>query len=188
MNTYSISVLATDRPGILFGLTKVLADRTAQITYVDLIPHGERSEVVLEFAMDHPLADVIAELELVDGVHNVTPTPLMSNIYGKRIIIIGGGAQVGQVALGAISEADRHNIRGEKISVDTIPIVGEVHPPPAAPAGAGPPRGARPAARGPARRPCGRSRASRAPPRWCSLARSWAATSLRPSGTFARGA
>jgi energy-converting hydrogenase B subunit Q len=32
---------------------------------------------------------------------------------------------VGQVAIGAIAEADRHNIRGEKISVDTIPIVGE---------------------------------------------------------------
>ena len=27
--------------------------------------------------------------------------------------------------LGAISEADRHNIRGEHISVDTIPLVGE---------------------------------------------------------------
>ncbi|HPU72781.1 MAG TPA: DUF5612 domain-containing protein, partial [Bryobacteraceae bacterium] len=26
---------------------------------------------------------------------------------------------------GAISEADRHNIRGEHISVDTIPLVGE---------------------------------------------------------------
>jgi energy-converting hydrogenase B subunit Q len=49
----------------------------------------------------------------------------MSLIYGKRIIIIGGGAQVGQVALGAVSEADRHNIRGERISVDTIPLVGE---------------------------------------------------------------
>src|SRR4029434_2326176 len=46
-------------------------------------------------------------------------------IYGKRVIIVGGGAQVGQVALGAISEADRHNIRGEHISVDTIPLVGE---------------------------------------------------------------
>ena len=46
-------------------------------------------------------------------------------IYGKRVIIIGGGAQVGQVAVGAISEADRHNIRGERISVDTIPLVGE---------------------------------------------------------------
>ena len=29
------------------------------------------------------------------------------------------------MALGAISEADRHNIRGERISVDTIPLVGE---------------------------------------------------------------
>ena len=46
-------------------------------------------------------------------------------IYGKRVIIVGGGAQVGQVAVGAISEADRHNIRGERISVDTIPLVGE---------------------------------------------------------------
>ena len=49
----------------------------------------------------------------------------MGKIYGKRVIIVGGGAQVGQVAIGAISEADRHNIRGERISVDTIPLVGE---------------------------------------------------------------
>src|SRR5258708_24670650 len=41
------------------------------------------------------------------------------------MILVGGGAQVGQVAIGAISEADRHNIRGEHISVDTIPLVGE---------------------------------------------------------------
>src|SRR2546422_3680632 len=38
---------------------------------------------------------------------------------------MGGGAQVGRVGRGAISEADRHNIRGERISVDTIPLVGE---------------------------------------------------------------
>src|SRR5258705_12236836 len=38
---------------------------------------------------------------------------------------MGGGAQVGQGAIGAVSEADRHNIRGEHISVDTIPLVGE---------------------------------------------------------------
>ncbi|MGE3913652.1 MAG: DUF5612 domain-containing protein, partial [Chloroflexota bacterium] len=52
--------------------------------------------------------------------------PSFGRIYGKRIIVIGGGAQVGQVVLGAVSEADRHNIRGERISVDTIPLVGEV--------------------------------------------------------------
>jgi energy-converting hydrogenase B subunit Q len=49
----------------------------------------------------------------------------MQKIYGKRIIIMGGGAQVAQVAIGAISEADRHNLRGEHISVDTSPLVGE---------------------------------------------------------------
>jgi energy-converting hydrogenase B subunit Q len=32
---------------------------------------------------------------------------------------------VGQVVVGAVAEADRHNIRGEKISIDTIPLVGE---------------------------------------------------------------
>jgi len=61
----------------------------------------------------------------VPGVSGVELEQSFSKIYGKRIVIMGGGAQVGQVALGAISEADRHNIRGERISVDTIPLVGE---------------------------------------------------------------
>ena len=55
----------------------------------------------------------------------IEQTPSFAKVYGKRIIIMGGGAQVGQVAIGAITEADRHNIRGERISVDTIPLVGE---------------------------------------------------------------
>jgi energy-converting hydrogenase B subunit Q len=125
MNSYAVSLLVADRPGILYGLTKVLADHTAQITYVDLIPHGERSEVVFEFSMESALEDVTGALERLDGVYSVTATQPMTKIYGKRIVIMGGGAQVGQVALGAISEADRHNIRGERISVDTIPLVGE---------------------------------------------------------------
>ena len=49
----------------------------------------------------------------------------LQKIYGKRIIIMGGGAQVGQVAIGAVSEADRHNIRGEPFRSNTIPLVGE---------------------------------------------------------------
>lgn len=53
--------------------------------------------------------------------------PALQRVFGKRVIVIGGGAQVGQVALGAISEADRHNLRGERISVDTIPLVGEAN-------------------------------------------------------------
>jgi energy-converting hydrogenase B subunit Q len=121
-------VLATvaNQPGILFGLTKILADHRANITYVDIIHHTDRDpDVYLEFSYDgdiNPLAD---DLRRVTGVSRVETTPSFAKIYGKRIIIMGGGAQVGQVALGAIAEADRHNIRGERISVDTIPLVGE---------------------------------------------------------------
>jgi energy-converting hydrogenase B subunit Q len=70
-------------------------------------------------------ADLAALLEDVDDVRKVHPTRVLEGIFGKRIIVIGGGAQVAQVALGAVSEADRHNLRGERISVDTIALVGE---------------------------------------------------------------
>jgi energy-converting hydrogenase B subunit Q len=66
-----------------------------------------------------------ARLSALDVVRRLDEPPSLMAVYGKRVIIMGGGAQVGQVAVGAISEADRHNIRGERISVDTIPLVGE---------------------------------------------------------------
>jgi energy-converting hydrogenase B subunit Q len=67
----------------------------------------------------------VADLRRLTIVRQVEIVKTLDKIYGKRIIIVGGGAQVGQVAIGAVSEADRHNIRGEHISVDTIPLVGE---------------------------------------------------------------
>ncbi len=70
-------------------------------------------------------ADLVALLEDLDDVRAVHLTRALERIFGKRIIVIGGGAQVAQVALGAVSEADRHNLRGERISVDTIALVGE---------------------------------------------------------------
>jgi len=126
MPVYALLATVTNRVGMLFGLTKVLTSHSADITHVDIIPHPDRdSEIYVEFAVDGPIAPVVEELGVVDGVLRVEVTPSFSKIYGKRIVIMGGGAQVGQVALGAISEADRHNIRGERISVDTIPLVGE---------------------------------------------------------------
>jgi energy-converting hydrogenase B subunit Q len=69
--------------------------------------------------------DLMDDLRALPIVRRVEMVKTLQAIYGKRIIIMGGGAQVGQVAIGAVSEADRHNIRGEHISVDTIPLVGE---------------------------------------------------------------
>src|SRR5689334_2774892 len=127
MSSHAVIVSARDRSGLLFQLTKVLADHRANITTVDIHPTGEQSSIYFEFDLDADVSlPVVDGLRAVEGVTAVDETPSFKKIYGKRIIVMGGGAQVGFVAMGAISEADRHNIRGERISVDTIPLVGEM--------------------------------------------------------------
>ncbi len=125
MTARAVLVAAADRPGLLHRLARVFADHQANITHVDIQP-GETSQIYFEFDADDGVAErVAADLAKVEGVTRIMETPSVAKIYGKRIIVMGGGAQVGLVAMGAISEADRHNIRGERISVDTIPLVGE---------------------------------------------------------------
>ncbi len=126
MSAHAILCSLTDRPGMLSDLTKVLADHQANITYVDIHPGQPSVGIYFEFTLpDERFAGALAGLRTVAGVESVSETPSFAKIYGKRIVVMGGGAQVGQVAMGAITEADRHNIRGERISVDTIPLVGE---------------------------------------------------------------
>lgn len=69
--------------------------------------------------------ELVAALADDPNVRSHRLTRSLDRVFGKRVIVVGGGAQVAQVALGAVSEADRHNLRGERISVDTIPLVGE---------------------------------------------------------------
>jgi energy-converting hydrogenase B subunit Q len=125
--THAILTTVADRTGMLSSLTKVLADHDANITYVDIHSGAPRLAIYFEVSLpDGTAVDaVLADLTKVAGVERAEETPSFAGIYGKRIIVMGGGAQVGLVAMGAISEADRHNIRGERISIDTIPLVGE---------------------------------------------------------------
>lgn len=127
MPAHAILASVTHQPGILFGLTKVLAEYEANITHVDILDREPPSgaQIYLEFSIDRPVEVLTHELSLIPGIRSLEVIPSLAKLYGKRIIIMGGGAQVGQVALGAITEADRHNIRGERISIDTIPLVGE---------------------------------------------------------------
>jgi energy-converting hydrogenase B subunit Q len=126
MPAFAVLTSVSNQPGILFGLSKVLASHDANITHVDIMERdGAAAHIYLEFSTAQPLDVVIGDLRTVPGVRDAEAMPSFATIYGKRIIIMGGGAQVGQVALGAIAEADRHNIRGERISIDTIPLVGE---------------------------------------------------------------
>lgn len=122
----ALMVRARDEPGVLHALTRVIFEHQANITYVDIAERGEELSTVY-FEMEDVAAPepLIHALEALSIVRSVERAPSFAKIYGKRIIVVGGGAQVGQVVVGAVAEADRHNIRGEKISVDTIPLVGE---------------------------------------------------------------
>jgi energy-converting hydrogenase B subunit Q len=117
-----ILIEAEPGPGILHQLTGVIARHHGDITSVDIL---EERRTYLEIHVHDDPASMVEELSSLAIVHKVSQVQTFQAVFGKRIIIMGGGAQVGQVAIGAISEADRHNIRGEHISVDTIPLVGE---------------------------------------------------------------
>ena len=122
----AFSVRVFDQPGVLHDLTGVISRHGANIGYVDITEReGDASTTYFELVDVADAEGLLADVRALPCVRELHPTATFQKIFGKRIIVIGGGAQVGFVAMGAVSEADRHNIRGERISVDTIPLVGE---------------------------------------------------------------
>jgi energy-converting hydrogenase B subunit Q len=122
-NLLALLVGVRDEPGSLYRVSEAIYRHGGNVTYVSTITGGEiQFEMVGVDDREQLIADLLA---LKPAVVAVSEVPSFQEIFGKRVIVIGGGAQVGQVAQGAVAEADRHNIRGERISVDTIALVGE---------------------------------------------------------------
>jgi energy-converting hydrogenase B subunit Q len=126
MDEIAINVKAINRPGVMRDITELTARCGINITYTHLfIEDKNHASLYMELEAVENLKKLIENIMNFEAVSKVERCRTLNEIYGKRIIIIGGGAQVAMVAQGAITEADRHNIRGEHISVDTIPLVGE---------------------------------------------------------------
>jgi len=122
----ALMIRTPDEPGALHTLTRVILEHRANITYVDIAERREDDSTIYFELEDVTAPDaLVGDLDALPIVREIERAPSFAKVYGKRIIVIGGGAQVGQVVVGAVSEADRHNIRGERISVDTIPLIGE---------------------------------------------------------------
>ena len=123
--TTAVRLRLTDAPDALARVIGAIAEAggTLRTLSTPRVVEGV-AEVELEVAelSGEALASALAS---VDAVLDHEETRSLERVFGKRVIVIGGGAQVAQVALGAVSEADRHNLRGELISVDTIALVGE---------------------------------------------------------------
>jgi len=118
---------AKDRIGLIADITSLFCRHNSNISYLESWKtHNDYTHILIQ--TEEPPDDrdnILASLGHIESIIRAVVRPPASRTFGKRIIVIGGGAQVAQVASGAIAEADRHNIRGETISVDTIAIVGE---------------------------------------------------------------
>jgi energy-converting hydrogenase B subunit Q len=126
MNDYTLTIKSDEKKGVLDDITDVITDHGANISYVHLfVEKNNVGSINLELEHVEDIDELVTDLKNIEEVKSVELHGSQLDIYGKRIIIVGGGAQVSQVAMGAITEADRHNIRGERISIDTIPLVGE---------------------------------------------------------------
>ncbi len=127
----AINVICLDRPGMLRDIAGAVAKRGGNIIYTQQfvmergLNRGKASVYMEIDGREEVVREMAVELEDLDSIFEVSIHEPFEKIFGSRVIIIGGGAQVAQVAVGAVSEADRHNLRGERISVDTIPLVGE---------------------------------------------------------------
>ncbi len=110
----------------LRSIAEAVASAGARIAWISILDAQKAVETIwVELVDVKDQSSLVQSLEAIASVRSVSEKHTLRHIFGKRIIIIGGGSQVGQVVLGAVSEADRHNLRGERISVDTIPLIGE---------------------------------------------------------------
>ncbi len=117
-----------DTPATVAAITARIAAFGGSLRTLSTVRRLDGEPPAVEVELEVEGADeaaLIAGLRELPDVRGIRPTRALDRVFGKRVIVIGGGAQVAQVALGAVSEADRHNLRGERISVDTIPLVGE---------------------------------------------------------------
>jgi len=126
MSNTAITIKSLEKKGVLDKITNIISSYGVNISYTHLfIEKNNLGSINLELESIDNIEQLIEDIKSIDSVQSVEIHSSLNDIYGKRIIIFGGGAQVSQVAMGAITEADRHNIRGERISIDTIPLVGE---------------------------------------------------------------
>src|SRR6185503_13547747 len=86
--------------GVLHQLTGIIAKHQGDISSVESSSQraGEAS-VYFEIELPEVPAALLDELRAVPIVRGLSRVSTLEKIYGKRVIIMGGGAQVGQVAI-----------------------------------------------------------------------------------------
>jgi energy-converting hydrogenase B subunit Q len=130
--TVAVRLDYVDSPGAIPAIGTHVAEAGGTVRTLSTVRRWADPEagpmVEVEIEIEGLAEDQVqAIIEPLPDLRACRKTQALDKVFGKRLIVIGGGAQIAQAVLGAVSEADRHNLRGEKISVDTIPLVGEAN-------------------------------------------------------------
>src|ERR1700675_2004198 len=90
-------IVARSGLGVLHELTGVIARHRGNIASAEIIEERP-PESRIYFEIDLPVEPSVlqSDLQKLEIVRQVTVVKTFQKIYGKRIIIVGGGAQVGQ--------------------------------------------------------------------------------------------
>lgn len=91
-----IEVTSVAGPGVLHQLSGVIAAHEGDIVSVEIV---EARRTYFEIETPGDPAALVERLRQLAIVTQVILVDTMEKVYGKRIIIMGGGMQVGQVAL-----------------------------------------------------------------------------------------
>lgn len=122
----ALEIVARDRIGLIADVARIVVEGRGNIDYIQSWnEYDGASHIIVQIDTEQDAEVLRTQIARVDAVLEARVAPTFRKVWGKRVIVVGGGAQVAAVASGAIAEADRHNIRGEAISVDTMAIVGE---------------------------------------------------------------
>ena len=119
MENQSIGLVisAEGRTGVLHQLTGVIAQHEGDITSVEILRNWPPvARTYFEVVLPGDVQALVEDLRTLAIVRSVEVVKTLQTIYGKRIIIMGGGAQVGQAiaAGGVILQLDRKNITAEE--------------------------------------------------------------------------
>ena len=102
MKDYSITIKTDEKKGVLDDITDIITSHGVNISYVHLfVEKNKTGSINLELENVKNIDELVLDIEKIDEVKSVELHASQLDIYGKRIIIVGGGAQVPQVAMGA---------------------------------------------------------------------------------------
>src|SRR5579863_2183305 len=97
VNSHGLLIDAAAGPGILHGLTGVIAEHQGDIGTCSIIENNAAGARIYFEVITTAWESMLAGLRALPIVRRVDLVKSMQEVFGKRVIIMGGGAQVGQV-------------------------------------------------------------------------------------------